>query len=333
MTLKTNLNVTRNRIAIVIPSYKVTSHILNVVGKIGSNVWRIYVVDDACPEGSGKLVEENCTDSRVKVLYNELNQGVGGAMMAGYRAAINDGAEIIAKIDGDDQMDVSMLTHLIEPILTGNADYTKGNRFFDLDNISAMPPVRRIGNAILSLMAKLSTGYWNLFDPTNGFTAVHADVAKRLPFDKIDHGYFFETDILFRLSTLRAVVMDIPMDARYGDEVSNLKINRIFGHFLAMHTKNFVKRIFYNYYLRDMSIASIELPLGVLLIFFGTITGAYNWIVSATRNLTTPAGTVMLAALPIIIGLQFVIAFLGYDIAQVPRHVRHKNIGSNRPMC
>ena len=280
-------------------------------------------MDDFCPEESGKYVENLIEDLRVRVLYHEQNLGVGGAVMTGYRAAIADGAEVIVKIDGDGQMDTSLIPRFIEPILAGEADYTKGNRFFDLEQVRAMPKARLFGNAVLSFMTKLSSGYWDLFDPTNGFTAIHADVARHLPFEKISRRFFFETDMLFRLNTLRAVVVDVPMDAQYGDEVSNLKISKIVGEFLLKHVRNFSKRIFYNYYLRDMSLASIELPLGVLLFFSGCVFGVYHWINSLQEGTTTPAGTVMLAALPILMGAQLILAFLGYDISNVPRRPLH----------
>ena len=314
------------RVAVVVPCFKVTGHIIDVISAIPSAIWRIYVIDDACPDGSGKLVETNLSDPRTKVIFHTENLGVGGAVMTGYQAAISDGADIIVKVDGDGQMDPLYIPHFVLPIIMGEADYTKGNRFYDLEEIRAMPAIRLFGNAVLSLMAKLSTGYWNLFDPTNGYTAIHADVARHLPFAKISNRYFFETDILFRLNTLRAVVVDVPMSAKYGEEVSNLKISRIIGEFLFKHMRNSCKRIFYNYYLRDMSLASLELPLGMLLVLLGTGFGLYNWYVSAHDNAVTPAGTVMLAALPILMGTQLLLAFLGSDIASVPRRPRHKSI-------
>lgn len=316
--------ISNNRIAVVIPCYKVTRHVLDVITSIGDEVSKIYVVDDACPEGSGKYVEEHCLDPRVLVVYHDLNLGVGGAVMTGYKAAIAAGAEIIVKVDGDGQMDASLIPNFIEPILAGEADYTKGNRFFDLEEIRAMPKVRLFGNAVLSFMTKFSSGYWDLFDPTNGYTAIHADVARHLPFQKISSRYFFETDILFRLNILRAVVVDVPMNAKYADEVSNLRVSKIMGEFLVKHVRNFMKRIFYNYYLRDLSLASIELPLGLILLLAGTSFGVYHWLESAREGVPSPAGTVMLAALPILMGLQLVLAFLGSDIASVPRRPRHK---------
>lgn len=318
-------------IGVVIPSYRVTRHILDVLARMGPEVSRIYVVDDKCPDGSGALVREKCSDPRVTVIEHAVNQGVGGAVMTGYQAAIKDGITVIVKVDGDGQMDPSLIPEFAAPILLGEADYTKGNRFFDLEQIRSMPTIRLFGNAVLSFMTKLSSGYWDLFDPTNGYTAIHADAARYLPFNQISRRYFFETDMLFRLNTLRAVVVDVPMDAHYGDEVSNLKISKIVTEFLFKHMRNFGKRIFYNYYLRNMSLASIELPLGLLLLALGTGYGLVHWLESARAGNATPAGTVMLAALPILMGMQLVLAFLANDIASVPQQPLHKKLVRRRP--
>jgi dolichol-phosphate mannosyltransferase len=324
----TNINP---KIAVVIPSYKVRNHILGVISQIGSEVEQIYIVDDCCPDGSGDFVECNCKDERVTVIRHSENQGVGGAVMTGYQAAIADRMDIIVKVDGDGQMDPSLLPNFIAPIIAGEADYTKGNRFFDLEEIHAMPKLRIFGNAALSFMTKLSSGYWDLFDPTNGYTAIHGDVARHLPFTKINRRYFFETDMLFRLNTLRAVVVDISMDAKYGDEVSNLKVSEIVGEFFFSHIRNFGKRIFYNYYLRDMSLASLELPIGVVMVILGSAFGMLHWINSLQSGVPTSAGTVMLSALPVIIGTQFILAFIGYDISSVPKRPFHLQRKKFRP--
>lgn len=316
----------RNKIAVVIPSYKVKAHILNVISSIGPEVDLIYVVDDKCPQESGNHVLMNNKDERVKVIFNDTNKGVGGAVMNGYQSAIADGAEIIIKIDGDGQMDPSLIVDFIRPIIDGEADYTKGNRFFNLESLASMPKIRLFGNAVLSLMTKLSSGYWNLFDPTNGYTAIHADIAKYLPFEKISNRYFFETDMLFRLNTLKAVVIDIPMEAKYEDEESNLKISKIMGDFLFKHIRNTIKRIFYNYYLRDMSLASFELPIGFLMMMFGCLYGSYHWYDSVSSKIATPTGTVVLSALTLIVGIQLILAFLGSDIASTPTRVMHKKM-------
>ena len=316
--------LTEPQIAVVIPCYRVTKHILQLLELIGSEISKIYVVDDLCPDKSGALVKEYCNDKRVVVIFHQENRGVGGAVMTGYGRAIEDGADIIVKIDGDGQMDPALISDFIDPIICSQADYTKGNRFFNLEKIQAMPRMRLFGNAALSFMTKLSSGYWDLFDPTNGYTAIHSSVARLLPFEKISRRYFFETDMLFRLNTIRAVVIDVPMDAKYSDEVSGLKISRIIFDFLFKHVRNFSKRIFYNYYLRDMSLASIELPLGLLLLTFGIIFGCWNWVISAKDGISTPAGTVMLSALPALMGMQLLLAFLAFDISSVPRKPRQK---------
>ncbi len=312
------------KVAIVIPSYRVTRHILDVVSSIPAWVSSIYVVDDCCPDGSGALVQARCSDPRVVVMFNEVNLGVGGSVMAGYVRAASDGADIIVKMDGDGQMDPSLLPRFVAPIASGDADYTKGNRFYDLTQISQMPRIRIVGNAGLSFMTKMSSGYWDLFDPTNGYTAIHARLVSALPMEKISKRYFFETDILFRLNTLRAVVVDIPMDAKYGDEESGLKIGRIFFDFLSKHFRNAFKRIFYNYFLRDMSLATIELVGGVALLAGGLIAGAWFWIEASSLGTTASAGRVMLAALPLILGLQLLLGFIAFDIAAVPRRPVHR---------
>lgn len=313
------------KIAVVIPCYKVTAHIRNVVSAIGPEVHQIYLIDDCCPEQSGDYAFHHINDPRLQVLKNSINLGVGGAVMKGYQQALLDGATIIVKVDGDGQMNPKFIPQLIQPILDNVADYTKGNRFYNLETLTSMPNIRLFGNAVLSFFTKLSSGYWDIFDPTNGYTAIHANVASHLPFDKISKRYFFESDMLFRLNTLRAVVFDVPLDATYGDEISNLKVHQVIGEFLIKNTKNFFKRIFYNYYLRNMSIASIELPIGLGLFLFGTIFGGVEWLHHARQHIAAPTGTIMLATLPTLMGLQLILAFLNYDISSIckdPLHLR-----------
>lgn len=314
------------KIAVIIPCYRVKPQILGVIEHIGGEVSRIYVVDDACPDGTGDFVTANCRDPRVAVLHNKENLGVGGAVMAGYEAALAEGAQILVKVDGDGQMDPGLIPRFVRPIATGQADYSKGNRFYDLTRIGQMPTLRLLGNAALSLMAKLSTGYWNLFDTTNGFTAIHARVARRIPFEKVSRRYFFETDMLFRLNIVRAVVVDIPMDASYGNERSNLRISRVIGEFLVKHIRNFVKRVLYNYFLRDMTVASLELVFGIGLFLFGIVFGSYRWLQALSSGTITPLGTIMLAALPTLLGLQMLLAFVGFDVANVPRRPIHPDL-------
>ena len=308
------------RIAVVIPCYKVESHLANVLSRIGAEVSAIYCVIDACPTGSGEVaLKSQSLDTRIQVIHLEHNSGVGHAFMTGARKALEDGMEIIVKLDGDGQMPPEKIPTLVAPLLLGKADFAKGNRFFHLEDLQSMPLVRMIGNAGLSFFSKLSTGYWNLFDPTNGFIAINAETANRIPWDKIHRRYFFESDLLFRLYTLRAIVVDVPMKSHYGNERSNLSIVQAAIQFPFYHVRNFVKRVFYCYFLREFNIASMNLLLSIGLIGFGASFGLLNWIRGYELNQLASAGTVMFAALPLILGWQALLSFFAFDVGNVPK--------------
>lgn len=283
----------------------------------------MYVVDDLCPESSGKFVEANCRDRRVQVLYHSENRGVGGATMTGFRQALQDRMDIIIKVDGDGQMDPKLIPRFVRPIQKGYADYTKGNRFYTLDSLDAMPKVRVFGNALLSFLTKVTSGYWNLMDPANGYLAIHGSVLAMLPLNKIDNRYFFETDMLFRLNTFRAVVYEVPMEAVYADEKSNLSILKVCIDFPRKHIARFFKRLYYNYFLRDFNMCSVELITGLSLILFGTVFGLTHWHFSIIRNIPATTGTVMLAALPVILGFQMLLAAVHYDVTNIPNTPLH----------
>jgi dolichol-phosphate mannosyltransferase len=310
-------------VAVVIPSYRVKQHIMKVLDHIGDEVTNIYVVDDKCPDRSGQFVLENCHDDRVTVLFHKVNQGVGGAVITGYRRATEAGAAVIVKVDGDGQMDPALISNFVQPILDGRADYTKGNRFYNIEDVRTMPFPRLIGNALLSFMTKLSSGYWDIFDPTNGFTAISARLVPHLPLHKISRRYFFESDLLFRIGTIRACVIDVPMAAVYGTEQSNMQIVKVLPEFLCSNLRNFAKRLIYSYFLRDFSIASLELTFGTLFLLFGTIFGAQAWIRSAVTGVTASTGIIMIAALPVILGIQFLLSFIAFDFSAVPRRAIH----------
>jgi len=303
------------RIAVIIPCFRVRDHIIDVLRRIPDIVEGIYVVDDCCPEDSGNYIQSRIADHRVTILRHEFNQGVGGAVVSGLEAAIADGMDIGVKVDGDGQMDPSLIPLFVGPICRGEADITKGNRFYRIEDVRAMPRLRLFGNAVLSFFTKLSTGYWHIFDPTNGYVALDLRFVSQMPLSKLHKRYFFETDFLFRASLLQAKVLDIPMKAVYGSERSNLNIARAIPTFLAGHARNFFKRIFYNYFLRDFNIASLELISGLVCTVFGFSFGIAKW--GAEEPAT--AGTVMVAALPLFVGIYLVLNFLNYDIQSMPQ--------------
>ncbi len=310
----------------VVPCYRETLHVLNVLKKFDETVSHILVVDDACPDKTGDLVRGQARDPRIEIIVHKTNHGVGGATLTGYRRALQLDADIIVKIDGDGQIDPGMITNIIRPIIAGRADYAKGNRFFRLEGIFAMPLSRLIGNLGLSFASKLSSGYWKTFDPTNGFTAIHAHVAKILPLDRIDESYFFESDMLYQLNVIRAVVADVPMAAVYGQETSNLRVTSVLLPFAFKHARNFIKRIFYTYFLRDFNAATLELLLGVLLAGFGFVFGTIKWHESLVTGATAATGVIILAALPFLIGSYLLISFLNFDVQNQPERPIHLDL-------
>ena len=156
-------------------------------------------------------------------------------------------------------------------------------------------------------------------DQANGYTAIHSAALSLLPLSKIDRRYFFESDMLFRLNTVKAVVCEVPMRAIYGDEKSNLSILKVLREFPAKHLNRFVKRVCYSYVLRDFNVCSIELFSGLALVLFGAVFGAYHWYDAAIHQTSTPTGTIMLAVLPIIVGVQLLLAAVSLDVMNIPK--------------
>ncbi|MEQ8320849.1 MAG: glycosyltransferase family 2 protein [Rhodospirillales bacterium] len=311
------------KIAVVVPCWREKDHILDVLAGIGPEVASIFVVDDACPDGTGDYVRDKATDPRITVLHNAVNLGVGGATVTGYKAAIDAGCDVIVKLDGDGQMNPSLIPNLVLPIERHQADYTKGNRLHRRDSARGMPVIRLLGNMVLTLMSKLSSGYWDIMDPTNGFTAIHADVARELPLDDLAKGYFFESDMLYRLSEQRAVVRDVAMRAHYGKETSHLVVHRIFWPFIKGHTCNTWRRLIDTYFVRDIGIASFELMFGAILLMAGILYGSIHWWLSIATGIPATAGTAILSALAIIVGMQMLIAFIGHDTRHQPTEPAH----------
>jgi dolichol-phosphate mannosyltransferase len=324
--LRVQPNVAPPSVAAVIPCFQGRDTVVEVIRAIGPEVDRIYVVDDGCPDASGDYVARMCGDPRIVVLHNGRNLGVGGAMKHGYRRALADGAEILVKLDADGQMDPALITHLLAPIRAGTADYAKGNRFARPHLMPAgrpasaqMPFVRRVGNNILSFVHKAVTGYWNIYDPTNGYTAVHRDALAAIDLDAIADCYFFETDLLFQLNLAGAVVRDVPLPAVYSGEVSNLRVRVVLRRFPFLVASRFWKRIGIKYFAQDFNVASLEILLGLPLLLAGIVFGLWRWMAALDSGVANSAGTVMFAALPIIMGFQLLLAAVSYDVVHVPR--------------
>jgi len=303
-------------ISVVIPTYKVSKHIKDVVDALPNFIDNIIVVDDKCPQESSNIVKN--LDKVVLVNHN-INQGVGGAVISGYRKALELNSDVVVKVDGDGQMDSKYIESLIIPLIENKADYTKGNRFNDFQALNSMPKIRLFGNSVLSFMVKVASGYWNIMDPTNGFTAITSKAINGLNFDGLAKRYFFETDMLINLNLENCVVKDIPIPAKYENEESNLNIKNVMMTFPQKMLKGLAKRIFYKYYIYDFNMASVYLLFGLPMFLFGMIFGSYRWIVAIIQNIENSTGTIMLAVLPIILGVQFILQAISIDMNNIPK--------------
>jgi dolichol-phosphate mannosyltransferase len=306
-------------IAAVIPCYRVEREIQSVLLTVPDYIKHIIVVDDASPDSTADLVSAFAKhDERIVLIGHPSNQGVGGAMVTGYHKAIELGAQVVVKIDGDGQMDLAHLPKLLQPLIEGKADYTKGNRFRDFKSLQNMPFSRRVGNMGLAFLAKAATGYWHTFDPTNGFSAIRAEALAELPLDKVDRTYYFETSMLANLYLIGAVVKDVPMPARYQGEVSSLLVHRILFEFPPKLFSTFLRRLVLKNFIYDFSMASIYLLAGLPLFLFGLIFGIYKWIHYASINIPAPIGSVMLATLSVLLGIQLLLSAVEIDLRSVP---------------
>jgi dolichol-phosphate mannosyltransferase len=308
-------------IAVVIPAYKVKDFIVNVVETVPEMVNHIIVIDDKCPQESGKIAELACvkTNQKLHVVYHEKNKGVGGAVITGYKKALELECVCAVKLDGDGQMDVKYLKEVVDPIIKGEADYVKGNRFVDFKALRSMPKIRLIGNSVLSFLLKLVSGYWDIMDPTNGYTAISSSTLQKINLDGLSKRYFFESDMLINLNIHKRVVKDVPMPAIYGNEDSSLNVKVIMVQFPPYLLRGLIKRISLKYFIYDFNMASVYLLCGLPMIFWGVGFGLYKWIDGIMTNTLTSTGTVMLSVLPLILGTQLLLQAINIDINSVPK--------------
>ena len=313
-------DLTKYNIVLVIPAYRVERELGGVLASIPAYVRHIIVVNDASPDGTTQVIDAAASrDERISVVTHKKNRGVGGAMISGYQKALELGAQIVVKLDGDGQMSPDDIPALVAPLVAGQADFTKGNRFRDFLALSQMPFVRRIGNVGLSFMAKSATGYWNCFDPTNGFLALRGEVLARLPLERIHKSYFFEISQLSQLYLIGACLRDVPIPARYAAETSSLSIFKVLVEFPPLLMAVFLRRILLHYFLYDFSMGSIYLLASLPLFFFGLVFGSIKWAYYDSRYIPAPTGTIMLATLTVILGIQFLLSAISIDLQSVPR--------------
>jgi glycosyltransferase involved in cell wall biosynthesis len=307
-------------IAVVIPTYKADKHLRQVIDGLPSIVDHVIVVDDKCPQNSGNIAREmEVKNERIIVVSHKINQGVGGAVVTGYKKALELNCDIVIKMDADDQMDPAYIPDLIKPVAEGLAGYAKGNRFIDFKALRAMPKFRLVGNSALSFLVKACSGYWNTMDPTNGYTAISKTALEKINLDKLAKRYFFESDMLIRLNIQDTVVKDVPIPARYGNEESSLSIRSTMLRFPVLLLKGLIKRFILKYLIYDFNMASVYTLVGMPLLLWGLFYGLYKWIENTLNHVATPTGTIMLSVLPLILGTQFIIAAINIDIDSTPK--------------
>ncbi|HEX8621853.1 MAG TPA: glycosyltransferase family 2 protein [Allosphingosinicella sp.] len=303
------------RVAVVIPCFRATRTIAGVLRGIGPEVGRIYVVDDGCPDSTGERVLRDISDPRLTVLRNRDNLGVGGAMKRGYAQALADGAGIVVKLDADGQMDPRHIPRLIAPILEGAADYAKGNRFAPARAMPAgsppkalreMPLGRRVGNMAHSIFHRAATGYWRIGDPANGYTAVHARALERIGLDALADCFFFETDMLFRLNLVDAVVADVPLPACYPGSGSSLRLRRVAPRFAVMTASRCLRRLRARYFSGRWNPGSFKLAAGMAMVAAAAGLAAWRWLGHGSAD--SPAELSLL-----LLGLAFLAAAAIYD--------------------
>jgi len=306
------------KIAVVIPAYQVENEIVDVINSIPDFIMSIIIIDDASPIPVGGITS-HLTDTRIRLIRHEENQGVGGAMVTGYKKAIEMGADIIVKVDGDGQMDPKYIPLLVQPLIDGEADYCKGNRFAHVEELSSMPFLRRIGNITHSYLTKLASGYWNIFDPTNGYTAIRGSTFQALDLKHLSSGYFFETSLLIALRMQDAVVKDVPIPAIYRDEVSSLSHLKTLVTFPIYLTRGFFRRILFQYFLLNFNTTSIKILLSFTLLLFGLIWGIYHRAQSINTGVLAAAETGLITFIPITFGLLLLLIVLIDDMHSVPK--------------
>lgn len=303
---------------VIIPAYNEERLLPSVLRDLPPLVDFVTVVDDCSTDGTFSVACES-GDSRVRVIKTPVNVGVGGAMCVGYRDALARGSEVIVKMDADGQMSSAYLPALLDALIARRYDYAKGNRFLHATTIRAMPFARVLGNIVLTFLTKAASGYWHIFDPQNGYTAIRIDALRMLNLDRLARRFFFENDMLVQLNIHNCRVVDVPMPAKYASEESHLRITTILVTFPPLLLRRFAYRILHKYVLRDFSPIALFLIIGLPLFIWGLVFGAWLWLETVITGEASPTGRIMLALVPIVLGFQLVLQAIVLDIQETPR--------------
>lgn len=304
-------------VAVVVPAYNESKLIGRVIETCPELVDHIVVVDDCSPDDTADAARA-VGDPRLDLIRHEVNQGVGGSILTGHQRALELGADVMVVMAGDAQMDPEFLPALIDPIADGEAQFTKANRFYAYGSFTGMPKHRIFGNILMSFMTKAASGYWGLFDPLNGYTAVHRSALERLSFDRIAKRYDFENDLLIHLNILRVPARDVPIPAVYGEEVSGIRIGRVGFSMMRRLWRGFWHRIWRKYVVQSFSPVALMLFSGLAFVGVGLAVGVFI-LANTLGPPVASAGTVVMCVGPLLSGLHLLIFAMFLDIQEGTR--------------
>lgn len=305
------------RVAVVVPAYLEQAHVASVITSMPALVDHIIVVDDASPDGTSAAASA-VGDPRTEVLRHEHNKGVGGAIVTGHRRALELGADVSVVMAGDGQMDPLQLPRLLHPLAHEGYAFAKANRFYSATSFAGMPTHRIIGNVLLTFMTKAASGYWNLVDPQNGYTAITRECLERLPLERLAERFEFENDQLIWLNIIDARAVDVPIPALYGTEVSSIRLHAVVPRLVRLLFRGFWRRMWLKYVLWSFSPVALLLITGCLLLACGTAVGVWA-IISSLGAQEASTGTWLLAVAPSLVGTQLVVQALVLDIQATPQ--------------
>jgi glycosyltransferase involved in cell wall biosynthesis len=234
------------KVGVVVPAYNEERFIEEVIKTMPTYVDRIFVVNDKSSDRTGEILSKMNND-RLVVVTHQQRMGAGGAMISGYKKALSGDMDIITIMAGDGQMDPTILDKIIEPVLSGKADYSKGNRLSLPEHRNGMPKFRLLGNFLLTFMVKLASGYWNIDDPMNGYTAISGNTLAKIDLDKVQKGYAFEADLMVKLNVVNAIMVNVPMPSRYRGEKSKIKYWTFIMRLSLVLARSFVWRLWVKY--------------------------------------------------------------------------------------
>lgn len=303
-------------IAVVVPAYNEENLIKNTLTTIPDFVDRIYVINDASIDNTQKIIDELClANSRIKSIIHEKNSGVGAAISSGYRNSLQDGMDITVVMDGDNQMDPGALTFLLEPVIQNRADYTKGNRLLNPEFRKGMSTWRFVGNSILTILTKFSSGYWKLMDPQNGYTAISKKALSLINLHHIYPRYGYLNDILVKLNVYNFRVMNIEIPAKYGCEKSKIKYGRYIRKVSWLLLMDFLYRLKMKYVVLNFHPLVIFYLFGTVMSITGILAGLYTvFFVLVQHGPLFIRG--VLSILIFALGIQFLSFALLFDIQE-----------------